>query len=103
MTTTSVASDAERPADQPQPDPPAIVKAPEPPRLRWRVVVRTGDSDFIVDVSAVSLPPVSGARYRWNLLASGAGTGIEATHSPRFASKVQSILAGLTPALFDGH
>jgi len=48
MTTTPVASDAERPVDQPptkekdkNKTPPAITP-PLPPRLLWRVVVRTG-------------------------------------------------------------
>ena len=39
MTTTTVASDAERPVDQAAGNP--VIKAPLPPRLRWRVVVRT--------------------------------------------------------------
>jgi hypothetical protein len=41
MTTTSVAPDAEPPVEQ-VPEPPVIVKPPAPPRLLWRVVVRTG-------------------------------------------------------------
>jgi len=39
MTTKSIASDAERPAEQ-APETPAT-KPPMPARLRWRVVVRT--------------------------------------------------------------
>jgi hypothetical protein len=57
MTTTPVASDSERPVDQPPTkDPPAkapsakdknktpALAPPLPPRLLWRVVVRTGGS-----------------------------------------------------------
>jgi hypothetical protein len=49
MNTTSVAPDAERPVDKaPEtPDTPEtpetpVLKPPVPPRIRWRVVVRTG-------------------------------------------------------------
>ena len=41
MTTISAASDAERPVE-PAPETP-VIKPPVPPRLYWRVVVRTGD------------------------------------------------------------
>jgi hypothetical protein len=40
MTTISAASDAERPVEQ-APETP-VNKPPVPPRLRWRVFVRTG-------------------------------------------------------------
>jgi len=53
MTTTTVASDAERPVDQAAGNP--VIKAPLPPRLRWRVVVRTGDKGKI-DPSRPSRP-----------------------------------------------
>ena len=57
MTTISAASDAERPVDQPatkENKTPAI-KPPPPPRLRWRVVVRTGGKDKL-DPSRPSRP-----------------------------------------------
>jgi hypothetical protein len=55
MTTTSIASDPERPADQPKAEPAVVVKAPPEPRLRWRVVVRTGEKGKI-DPSRPSRP-----------------------------------------------
>jgi hypothetical protein len=42
MTITSIAPDAERPADKPGPTEKPALKPPVPPRIRWRVVVRTG-------------------------------------------------------------
>jgi len=59
MTTTSIASDPERPADQPPVEPAAVavgvVKPAPEPRLRWRVVVRTGEKGKI-DPSRPSRP-----------------------------------------------
>ena len=53
MTTISAASDAERPVEQ-APETP-VIKPPPPPRLRWRVVVRTGGKDKL-DPSRPSRP-----------------------------------------------
>jgi hypothetical protein len=76
MTTTSIASDPERPADQPQPEPatPKTPPAPPEPRLRWRVVVRTGEKGKI-DPSKPSRP------LAWHL-ATCANTELPEAHCP---------------------
>jgi len=55
MTITPVAPDAEQPAAPPQPETPAVKPPPPEPRLRWRVVVRTGAKGKI-DPSRPSRP-----------------------------------------------
>jgi hypothetical protein len=72
MTASTIASDAERPVDQPVEAP--VIKAPLPPRLRWRVVVRTGDKGKI-DPSRPSRP------LAWHL-ASCTENELPAAHCP---------------------
>ena len=72
MTTISAASDAERPVEQ-APETP-VIKPPPPPRLRWRVVVRTGGKGKI-DPSRPSRP------LAWHL-ASCTENELPAAHCP---------------------
>ena len=87
MTTTPAASDAERPVEQ-APETP-VIKPPPPPRLLWRVVVRTGEKGKI-DPSRPSRP------LAWHLASCTDSESLEA-HCPEGR---RLIAAGDDP---DGH
>ncbi len=72
MTSPTVASDAERPTDAAADA--AVTPPPLPPRLRWRVVVRTGEKGKI-DPSKPSRP------LAWHLVTC-ADNELPAAHCP---------------------
>ncbi|MGI9149603.1 MAG: hypothetical protein ACR2IK_24140 [Chloroflexota bacterium] len=88
MTPPPIASNAEPPVEPP-PETPVVAQPPAPPRLRWRVVVRTGDKGKI-DPSRPSRP------LAWHLV-SCTDNELPAAHCPTGRSLLAS---GDDP---DGH